>query len=119
MPKTKSKSKLTEQSKSDINKEKRRLAEIFVRSLAAGVCAQYGYTLNPDLKFLDKICNSLAHNVLTYGKAYCPCRIIIQGNDNNDKVCPCRESATEIAARGHCRCRLFFGKTENKEEKHG
>jgi len=94
----------------DAEKEKLRIAEILVRSMAFGFSVQEKCLLNPDLKALGKIYTALANNVVKHGKPYCPCRIIVPGEPNLHNVCPCSSARDEISARGHCKCRLFFKK---------
>lgn len=38
-------------------------------------------------------------NILTFG--YCPC-------DSNRPDCPCPESISDVAEKGHCLCRLYW-----------
>lgn len=99
----------------DAEREKLRIAEIFVRSVAFGFSVQEKCTLNPDLKALGKVYDALAKNVVKHGKPYCPCRVIVPGKDNLHNVCPCSSAHNELLTNGHCKCRLFF----KVEEKNG
>lgn len=89
-------------------------AEISVRAVSLGFAVQENYILNPDLKVLGKVYTALAKNIVKHGKPYCPCRIRLHPGN----VCPCTSVRSDIAANGHCKCRLFFKKIQT-EEKNG
>jgi len=91
--------------------EKLKVAETSVRAIALGFSVQENYILNPDLKALGKLYIALAKNTVKHGKPYCPCRI----RQHPGNVCPCSSVKIDIAATGHCKCRLFF----KKEAKNG
>ena len=72
-----------------------------------------GFILNPDEKILNAVIASLARIEMEKGKRYCPCRPL-EGNQSEDdkKVCPCAWHLDEIKQDGHCKCQLFFRKSE-------
>lgn len=71
--------------------------------------AQRGpYELFPDEVVVRNVLAKMAHNLVGYGKPYCPCREVT-GDLQVDRlnICPCRSHQQDIAREGHCECRLF------------
>ena len=73
------------------------------------IAAERGLTLNHDRERLKKVVGLMAANYDLTGQWFCPCkqqhRPPLAGAD---PCCPCRELEDEIAADGHCRCRVFY-----------
>ena len=56
--------------------------------------------LNPDKEHVNDVYKNLAHNILLYGAAYCPC----QSRHIKDTICPCKF----MRDKGACRCGLYL-----------
>ena len=91
-------------------------ARIEVESKVLGNAVQNGWEIQPDLKQLHKIYEGLAKNLINHGYMYCPCRIIVPGQDNGNKICPCKWAKTDIESSGRCKCRLYFGKKSKSSD---
>lgn len=71
-----------------------------------------GFKLNPDDKIVERVINGLLNNEKKYGKKYCPCRRVVEGNpdagqENSKKICPCFWHKEEIKKDGRCFCGLY------------
>ncbi|MFO7675222.1 MAG: ferredoxin-thioredoxin reductase catalytic domain-containing protein [bacterium] len=75
---------------------------------ARRVGQKLGYVLNPDTERALKVANLLARNSAEAGRYYCPCKQSHPLDPANDVLCPCPILKEEIAADGHCFCRLFY-----------
>ncbi len=83
-------------------------AEADVRKLIEEYVETSSYELNPDSKKADKVIKSLAKRKLKYGYQYCPCRMISENKEIDDKmICPCEYHIEEIRQDGICCCDLF------------
>lgn len=84
-----------------------------VLEAAKKYASKVGYQLNSDEQQLKAVIEALLKNEKRYGARYCPCRAVT-GNKQEDAkiICPCVYHINEIKEQGHCRCRLFFAKTE-------
>ena len=60
--------------------------------------------LNPDKEHVNDVSKNLAHNILLYGAAYCPC----QSQHTKDTICPCKF----MRDKGACRCGLYIKDSE-------
>lgn len=67
-----------------------------------------GFMLNPDTDRLQKVLGLMTENLVATGKPFCPCKQSHPLDAGKDAVCPCPEWKSEVAAEGHCFCRLFF-----------
>jgi len=64
--------------------------------------------LNPDAEITGGIVKALVMRKRKMGDAYCPCRRVTGDPDvDRNIVCPCIYVLDEVAAVGHCHCRLF------------
>jgi len=71
------------------------------------VCAQFGFSYNPDAEINQGIQFGLTRNKLMHGKRYCPC-FFITGNKEEDRICPCKPALEhEIPEDGVCHCQIF------------
>ncbi|MCK5149499.1 ferredoxin:thioredoxin reductase [Candidatus Pacearchaeota archaeon] len=72
-----------------------------------------GFKLNPDEKILEFVLKGLVKNKEKHGEIYCPCRVVT-GDKEKDKeiICPCVFHKQEIKETGHCKCNLFFAKSD-------
>jgi ferredoxin-thioredoxin reductase catalytic subunit len=75
---------------------------------ARRVADRLGLVLNPDLERALKVANLLARNFAEAGKYFCPCKQSHPLDPARDTVCPCPTLTEEVAADGHCFCRLFY-----------
>lgn len=73
------------------------------------IAAERGLTLNPDRERVRKVVGLMGNNYDITGQWFCPCkqqhRPPLAGSD---PCCPCEALEAELAAEGHCRCRLFY-----------
>ncbi|GJQ59088.1 MAG: ferredoxin:thioredoxin reductase [Candidatus Scalindua sp. AMX11] len=66
------------------------------------------YELNPNTKHVDKVIKGLAKRKLKHGQYYCPCRMLSENREIDDKIiCPCEYHIEEIRQEGICSCDLF------------
>ena len=77
-------------------------------SRARAMADENGYVLNPDGERVEKVVGLMTENHVSAGKYYCPCKQSHPLNPETDVVCPCPQWREEIAADGHCFCRLFY-----------
>lgn len=77
-----------------------------VRALAA----KHALALNHDKERVEKVVGLMTENYVDEGKYFCPCKQSDPLDPEKDVVCPCPEWQSEIAADGHCFCRLFYRK---------
>jgi ferredoxin-thioredoxin reductase catalytic subunit len=75
-----------------------------IRAQVTKVAAARKWRLNPDDVMVEEVIRGLAHNELTAGRRYCPCRLELVA----ENICPCRAAASDIARDGHCYCMLFY-----------
>ncbi len=84
--------------------------EADARELVEGYAESSSYELNPDSKHVDKIIKSLAKRKSKNGFFYCPCRMLSDNKEIDDKIiCPCEYHHEEIKKDGICSCDLFVG----------
>lgn len=69
-----------------------------------------GLILNTDSVRIEKIVKLMTINKMITGFYYCPCKQKNTPPTKEDILCPCEELPREIAAYGHCRCRVFYTK---------
>ena len=82
--------------------------ETDIRKLIEDYIATSPYELNQDKKQVDKVIRGLAKRKLKYGHQYCPCRMISEDKEIDDKIiCPCEFHIEEIERDGTCCCDLF------------
>ncbi|MDR4497944.1 MAG: hypothetical protein MRK02_08515 [Candidatus Scalindua sp.] len=82
--------------------------EADIRKLIEEYVAATPYELNQDKKQVDKVIRGLAKRKLKYGYQYCPCRMISEDREIDDKIiCPCEFHIEEIQRDGACCCDLF------------
>lgn len=82
--------------------------EADIRKLVEGYAEAGPYELNPDTKHVDKVIKGLAKRKLKYGQHYCPCRMVSENRETDDKIiCPCEYHIEEIRQHGICSCDLF------------
>lgn len=67
-----------------------------------------GFMLNPDTERLEKVLGLMTENLVATGKPFCLCKQSHPLDHAKDVACPCPEWKSEVAAEGHCFCRLFF-----------
>jgi len=72
---------------------------------------KHGLALNPDPAIRRHVLRGLAHNLVTYGRPYCPCREVT-GSPEKDRtnICPCRTGLDEVERSGECECGLFVSR---------
>ena len=60
----------------------------------------------------DTVIDGLIKRKKMYGKQYCPCRALRDGDGawNDSIVCPCAQVHDDIARKGRCHCNLFVKK---------
>ncbi|HDR00429.1 MAG TPA: ferredoxin:thioredoxin reductase [candidate division WOR-3 bacterium] len=75
---------------------------------ARRVADKLGLVLNPNRERALKVATLLAKNHAEHGKYYCPCKQSHPLDPAKDTVCPCPTLTEEIAADGHCFCKLFY-----------
>ena len=84
----------------------------FIKNIAA----QYGWKIQPDKNFLQKVTEGLEQNFSDYGYYLCPCR---EGwnklSKDRDIICPCKYAITDIREYGQCYCGLFLSKEMTKD----
>ena len=69
------------------------------------------FLLQPDEGLKTAILKGLLLKEEKFGKRYCPCRVIVNNPEEDDKiVCPCVYHEQEIIDDGVCKCRLFLKK---------
>ncbi|NLP05914.1 ferredoxin:thioredoxin reductase [Candidatus Fermentibacteria bacterium] len=73
-----------------------------------GIASKNGLVLNPDKERIEKVLGLMTENLVATGKPYCPCKQSHPLDPSKDKTCTCPEWKEEIAADGHCFCRLFY-----------
>jgi ferredoxin-thioredoxin reductase catalytic subunit len=66
------------------------------------------YCLNPDSATVEHVVVGLVRNLVTAGRAYCPCREVT-GDAVKDRanICPCPQHRADIARDGFCECGIF------------
>lgn len=70
---------------------------------------KYGWVLNPDKAFLERIQQGLLDNLKELGYYQCPCRMSWDDRQKDrDIICPCDYSAADVQEYGHCYCALFL-----------
>jgi ferredoxin-thioredoxin reductase catalytic subunit len=87
----------------DQQRARARVEQIVRRYVARGP-----YCLNPDPVTVEHVLFGLTRNLLTHGRAYCPCREVT-GEPARDRVnlCPCPQHPADIARDGVCECGIF------------
>jgi desulfoferrodoxin-like iron-binding protein len=77
-----------------------------------------GYTLNPDLEFLEDLFDGLFKNQERYGYPSCPCRLA-EGDlrTDIDIICPCVYRDPDLFEYGRCYCALYVKKDYVSGEK--
>jgi ferredoxin-thioredoxin reductase catalytic subunit len=68
------------------------------------------FSFNPDETVVDRVIQGLIRREMRYGKAYCPCRVIVTDSENDNIVCPCVFHSQELWEHGRCYCGLFVKK---------
>ncbi len=68
-----------------------------------------GYRLNSDEKRVEKVIGLMTMNYVNTRQNFCPCKQTHPIDIKSDTTCPCPELDEEIASKGNCFCRLFFG----------
>ena len=77
-----------------------------------------GLTLNPDEERVKKVVGLMADNFDLAGEWICPCKQTVKpAVKGKDTTCPCTEWMDEIAAEGHCFCKLFFTEGKAREQR--
>ena len=83
-------------------------AETDIRRLIEEYTATSPYELNQNKKQVEKVIRGLAKRKIKYGYQYCPCRMISEDKEIDDKIiCPCEFHIEEIRRDGTCCCDLF------------
>lgn len=82
-----------------------------VLKMAEEHAKEHDHNLNPDKKIVEAIIKGLIRNEEKHGEIYCPCRVV-DGNEDEKKICPCFWHDDEIKKMGHCLCKLFVAKNE-------
>jgi ferredoxin-thioredoxin reductase catalytic subunit/rhodanese-related sulfurtransferase len=93
------------------------------------VCENFNLVYNPDDEINESVTFGLARNKMIYGKRFCPCFMVEEGEDGKprsveDRICPCKPALEdEIPNKGVCHCGIFctpeyakHKETENKAE---
>ncbi len=82
--------------------------ETDARELVEDYVVNSPYKLNPNSTHVDKMIKSLAKKKLKKGFFYCPCRMLSDNKEIDDKIiCPCEYHHEEIKKDGVCSCDLF------------
>jgi ferredoxin-thioredoxin reductase catalytic chain len=82
--------------------------EADARKLVEDYAESSPYEMNPNTKHVDKIIKSLTKRKLKNGFFYCPCRMLSDNKEVDDKIiCPCEYHHEEIKKDGICSCDLF------------
>ncbi len=82
--------------------------ETEVRKIIEDYAETGPYALNPNRKQVEKVIKGLAKRKLKHGEHYCPCRMISENREIDDKIiCPCEYHIEEIKDDGICSCDLF------------
>lgn len=74
---------------------------------------QFGYVYNPNKDVNEGVTMGLARHKLLYGKRFCPCFMVEEGengkfNSVDDRICPCPQAIEqEIPEVGKCHCGIF------------
>ena len=77
----------------------------------AGCLADGEFRFHPEEKIVQRVLGGLLRRLATTGKAYCPCRMLTNRAELDEKiVCPCAFHEEEILGQGHCYCRLFVAR---------
>jgi ferredoxin-thioredoxin reductase catalytic subunit len=66
-----------------------------------------GLIFNSDAERVNKVIGLMTRNLKDFGRYFCPCKQSHPLDPAKDTLCPCAEIDEEIAAEGHCFCRLF------------
>jgi len=78
----------------------------------------YGYSLNPDPKFLADLIEGLKTNEGRYGYPSCPCRLATGIFEyDRDIICPCDYRDPDVVEYGCCYCSLFVRKDIVEQKK--
>jgi len=80
---------------------------------AQRVALHRGWVVNSDSELTQPILEGLSSQARRYGRPFCPCRDIEEGQNNQDIVCPCRYAAEDISQYGQCYCGLFLSPTKD------
>lgn len=67
-----------------------------------------GFVFNADAERVNKVIGLMTRNLKEFGRYFCPCKQSHPLDPAKDTLCPCPEIGGEIAAEGHCFCRLFY-----------
>jgi ferredoxin-thioredoxin reductase catalytic subunit len=73
-----------------------------------GIARLTGCILNADDERRNKVIGLMTRNFKDFGRYYCPCKQSHPLDPAKDILCPCAEIEEELAAEGHCFCRLFY-----------
>jgi len=77
------------------------------------VCKNFNFVFNPDDEINESVTFGLARNKIIYGKRFCPCFMVEEGEDGKprsveDRICPCKPALEkEIPENGLCHCGIF------------
>lgn len=92
-------------------------------AIAEGVAAERGWILNPRADVARNVARLLYLQRTKTGIPFCPCKpqqrgemVIVEGQQVHRTRCPCVDSADEIAATGHCCCKLYFSPDWDQSE---
>lgn len=70
----------------------------------------FGYHLNPDVKFTKDLVRGLITNQKRYGYQACPCRLASGKKEIDlDIICPCDYRDPDLNDYGACYCALYVG----------